>query len=66
MPILERETIQGLKAAIYDLTEQGAKQALYGMVEILSEHPSILAKVFELIVDDARKYSNIKKVVYSK
>lgn len=61
MPNLQKEECQILKATIFDLTEQGAKQALWGMVEILFEHPSILSKVFSLIIDDARKYSESKK-----
>lgn len=61
MPNLEKEESRALKATIFDLSEGGAKQALYGMVEILSEHSSVLSKVFSLIVDDARKYSNAKK-----
>ncbi len=57
MPNLKKEECLTLKAIIFDLSEKDAKQALYCMVEILSEHPSILDKVFSLIVDDARKYT---------
>lgn len=58
MPVLPKEEASILKAQIFDLTEEGAKQALYGMVEILKEHPSVLLVAFRLLVEDGAKYSN--------
>lgn len=57
MPTLPKEEAGILKAQIFDLTEKGAKQALYGMVEILEQHPSILLMAFRLLIEDATKYS---------
>jgi hypothetical protein len=50
-----------LKAAVYDLTELAAKQILYGMIQILSMKNRIIRDQFEEILDDARKYSELKK-----
>ena len=61
MPSLSREGCAILKATIDGLSEKGCKQALWGMVEVLRGHPSILEKDFSLIVEDARKYSDFKK-----
>jgi len=57
VPTLPKEEAGILKAQIFDLTEKGAKQALYGMVEILEQHPSILLMAFRLLIEDATKYS---------
>jgi hypothetical protein len=46
-----------LKAQIYDLNEKACKQALFAMVQILEEHPSILLTPFRLIIEDAGKYT---------
>jgi hypothetical protein len=51
-----------MKAQIYDLSEQACKQALFGMVEILKEHPSILLVAFRLLIEDATNLTNHKKV----
>ena len=50
-----------LKAAIYDLAELAAKQALYGVVQLLSFKPRISREEFQEIIDDARKYSELGK-----
>ena len=52
---LRKEDAMMLKAQVYDLSENGAKQALMGMVEILEEHPSILTQVFCLLIEDATR-----------
>jgi hypothetical protein len=61
MPMLTKEEAQTMKGVVFDLSENGAKQSLYGMIEILTEHPSVLTKVFSLIVDDARKFTNFTR-----
>jgi hypothetical protein len=58
MPLLPKDEAGILKAQIYDLTEAGAKQALFGMVQILEQHPSILLVAFRLLIEDGKKYSN--------
>lgn len=50
-----------LKATIYDLSELAAKQALYGIVQILSLKIHLNRYHFEEILDDARKLSEVKK-----
>lgn len=62
MPTLPDEEAKDLKAQIYDLSEQACKQALFGMVQILKEHPSILLVAFRLLVEDGTKLTNVKKV----
>lgn len=62
MPTLPKEEAAIVKAQIYDLSEQACKQALFGMVEILREHPSILLVAFRLLIEDATKLTNHKKV----
>jgi len=57
MPTLPKEEAKILKAQIFDLTEDGAKQALYGMVQILEQHPSVLLVAFRLLVEDGAIYS---------
>lgn len=49
-----------LKAQIFDLSESGCKQALYGLVQILSCRPSVGRIMFETVIDDARKYCEVK------
>lgn len=61
MPTLPKEEAGILKAQIFDLSEEGAKQALYGMVKILEEHPSILLVPFRLLIEDAAEYSKVKR-----
>lgn len=51
-----------LKARIYDLSDVAAKQALYGLVQVLSCRANISRAFFESCVDDAAKYTRIKKV----
>jgi len=60
MPNLDREKISVLKATIFDMDAAALKQVLFGMVEILKEHPSILEKVFVELVEDGRKYNAVK------
>ena len=50
-----------LKAAIFDLSEGAAKQALYGIVQILSFKPQLNRTHLEEIIDDARKLTQAKK-----
>jgi len=49
-----------LKATIYDLSEIAAKQALYGIVQILTFRPQLHRKHLEEIVNDAKKLSGMK------
>jgi hypothetical protein len=51
---------KNLKAQIFDLSESGAKQALYGLVQVLSCRPSVGRIMFESVIDDARKYCEVK------
>jgi len=60
MPNLDREKTSVLKATIFDMDAAALKQVLFGMVEILKEHPSILGKVFVELVEDGRKYNAAK------
>jgi hypothetical protein len=56
MPTLDVNYGKDLKALIFDLDEKACKQALFGMVEILTQHPSILRNVFMELVSDGRDY----------
>ena len=56
MPPLDVNYSKDLKALIFDLDEKACKQILFGMVEILTEHPSILRNVFVELVSDGRDY----------
>lgn len=49
-----------LKANVYDLSERGAKQALYGIIQILSFKVNVSRFMFEELIDDAVKYSKSK------
>ena len=60
MPNLEHEKISVLKATIFDMDVAALKQVLFGMVEILKQHPSILKDVFIELVEDGRKYNAMK------
>jgi hypothetical protein len=62
MPTLPKEEAAIVKAQIYDLSEQACKQALFAMVEIFKEHPSIFMVAFRLLIEDATKLTNMKKV----
>lgn len=50
-----------LKARVYDLSELAAKQALYGIIQVLSLKVNVSRSIFEEVIDDAEKYSVIKK-----
>lgn len=58
---LNPEQAKILKATIYDLSEQAAKQALYGIVQMLSIKINLSKNHFEEIIDDARKLTEVKK-----
>jgi hypothetical protein len=49
-----------VKAAVYDLSEAAVKQLLYGVIQILSLKNSVIKEQFLEILDDARKYNQIK------
>ena len=49
------------KAQVYDLTELAAKQALYGIIQILSFRVNVSRSMFEEVIDDAGKYSEVRK-----
>jgi len=51
---------KALKAAVYDLSELAAKQTLYGMIQILCIKVHVPMSVFKEILDDARKYDEVK------
>ena len=61
MPGLNKEESKTLKAQVYDLSEKGAKEALFGMVDILEDHDSILTQVFCLLIEDATKSTNLTR-----
>jgi hypothetical protein len=50
-----------LKARAYDLSELAAKQALYGIIQVLSVKSNVSRRIFEEVIDDAEKYNNVKK-----
>ena len=56
MKLLDGNYSKDLKALIFDLDEKACKQILFGMVEILTEHPSVLRNVFVELVSDGRDY----------
>ena len=49
-----------LKAQVYDLSELAAKQALYGIIQILSFKVNMSRSMFEDVIDDAVKYNEEK------
>ena len=49
-----------LKAAVYDLSEVAVKQLVYGIIQILSLKSIVIKEQFLEILDDARKYSQLK------
>ena len=49
------------KAKVYDLSEFAAKQALYGIIQILSFKVNLSRSMFEEVIDDAVKYSEVRK-----
>jgi len=56
MNLLDSNYAKDLKALIFDLNEKACKQVLFGMVEILTQHPSVLKNVFVELVSDGRDY----------
>lgn len=50
-----------LKARVFDLSELATKQALYGIIQVLSFRANVTRTMFEEIIDDASKYSLIKQ-----
>lgn len=58
--VLDSASASILKARIYDLSESGAKQALYGMVQVLTLRESIRRDFFEECLGDAAKYAALK------
>ncbi len=52
---------RALKAQVYDFSETAAKQALWGMIQILSLKTTITQAQFREILDDAGKYTQAKK-----
>jgi len=59
-PINQGE-VMFLKAAVHDLSEQAAKQALYAIIQVLSLAPHVRRPVLEEIINDARKLTEAKK-----
>ena len=51
---------RALKAQVYDLSEVAVKQALYGIIQILSVRGNLPRPIFEEIIDDATKYYKAK------
>ena len=62
MPLLDINYAKDLKALIFDLGENACKQVLFGMVEILTQHPSVLKNVFVELVSDGRDYQKARTV----
>lgn len=58
---LNPQESRNLKASIYDLSEQGAKQLLFGLIQILCFKDAIKREKFEEVLDDAMKYNANKK-----
>lgn len=56
MSFLDFNYAKDLKALIFDLDEKACKQVLFAMVEILTQHTSILRNVFMELVSDGRDY----------
>ena len=59
-PIYQDEA-RVLKAKVYDFSETAAKQALWGLIQILSFKTSITQTQFKEILDDAANYTQVKK-----
>lgn len=62
MSLLDSNYAKDLKALIFDLDEKSCKQVLFGMVEILTQHPSVLRNVFVALVSDGRDYHKARVV----
>lgn len=63
MPLLDVDYSKDLKALIFDLDEKACKQVLFGMVEILKQHPSVLRNVFIELVSDGRDYYKARMAI---
>ena len=50
-----------LKARVYDLSGLAAKQALYGIIQILLFKVNISRSMFEEVIDDSVKYNEVRK-----
>lgn len=50
-----------LKAMVYDFSEISLRQALWGMINILTLKTSITQAQFKEILEDANKYTQNKK-----
>lgn len=60
MRILSQDELKMLRAQVFDLGEHGAKQALFTMIEVLEDHPSILAGVFRVLIEDATALTRLR------
>lgn len=61
MQVINSDYAKDLKALIFDLDEKASKQVLFGMVDILTQHPSVLRNVFIELVSDGRDYHKALK-----
>ena len=52
---------KSLKAEVYDLSEGAAKQALYGIINVLSLRVNMPKSFFKELIDDATKYNKTEK-----
>ena len=50
-----------LKAKVYGFSESAAKQALWGMIQVLSTKTFVSQAQFKELLDDAGKYTQAKK-----
>lgn len=53
--------VKVLKDLIYDLNEMALRQALFGILTVLNFKKNISTNQVKEILDDSRKYSQIKK-----
>jgi hypothetical protein len=51
-----------LKAIVHGLSDLAAKQALYGLIQVLSFKSGVSGLMFSEVLDDARKYTEVKGV----
>jgi hypothetical protein len=63
VPTIDKNYANDLKALIFDLNEKACKQVLFGCVEILTQHPSVLKDVFIELVSDGRDYTKVLREV---
>jgi hypothetical protein len=49
------------KALVFDLSEAAAKQALYGVIQVLGLSGTVSGGKFKQILDDARVYNEIRE-----